>query len=237
MGKKIYIILFLLSSYNVSGQRTIFKIPDADAIPKSKLYVKPEIVFAKETQEYLTLTYGLGNSLELGININDFILSTKPHPLFGVRSKPETNPDILLNFRAAFDISSLLKTAFGVQYGLNFMSDSKVKFAEFTYLNLQRIFNYNKIVGGVFYSNSTYNGTQEQISYFLGGEVSVIDNKLYLKGDHIGGKNFRSGTILGLGLNLLKEWQLGLGIHFSHINDFPNQLIFQFSNHSLLSIK
>jgi hypothetical protein len=188
------------------AQQNLFNVPSADITEQGKFFFQQQFNFftAATGSSNTTLDYGLGDQLEIGIN------------LFNVDMQPTDgtfqNPHVLLNFQKGFALSENYKVSFGTQTGITPpLHRQTVEMPSFSYLHSALDLKHlGKYYLGSYYTNRAYAGKNE-FGFMTGMEYPLFEKKLHLMGDFISGDTEISVAVLGLVVFLPREWQLSLG--------------------------
>ena len=188
------------------AQQNLFNVPSADITEKDQFFFQQQfnVFIGPLGTSNTTLDYGLGNGLEVGIN------------LFNVDMQPTDgkfqNPHVLLNFQKGFTISEAYKVSFGTQTGITPpLYHSLIEIPSFSYIhNAVDLKYWGKYYLGSYYVNTAYAG-QNAFGLMTGIDYPLIENKLHLMGDLISGNTDISVAVLGAVLFLPYKWQLSLG--------------------------
>jgi hypothetical protein len=204
-------VLTVISLVNIGfplvswAQQNLFNVPSSEITEKNKIFFQQQFNFASFGSSNTTLDYGLGNNLEIGINVFNLELysNTGDWP----------NPYFLFNFQKAFDISDVYKISFGTQTGITLpLHNTTIQAPNFTYVNnavdLEKWGNY--YLGG-YYANHAYAESGDSFGLMAGIEFPLIENKMHLMGDLLSGNNGISVAVLGMVFYLPSNWQLSFG--------------------------
>lgn len=202
---------FILSALTASllpiggfAQQNFFNVPSSDITHKNKLFFQQQFNIARTGTSNTTLDYGLGNNLEIGLNLFNVNLYS-----------PEAvgNPNFLANFQKAFVITSDYKISFGTQSGITPpVYKSALQLPSFSYVNnAVDLAQWGKYLLGAYYANSAYAGGKDAIGLMAGVEWPLWQNQLHLMGDLLTGTNNISVAVLGFAVHLPGDWQISLG--------------------------
>jgi hypothetical protein len=188
------------------AQQNLFNVPSSDITEKNKFFFQQQFNFSSlQGNSNTTLDYGLGDNLEVGINLFnvDMYSSTGGY----------TNPNFLLNFQKGFQITEAYKVSFGTQTGVKVpIYSTTVQMPSFSYftnaLNLEK---WGKYYVGSYYANHAYAGTGDSFGLMAGIEYPLIEKKVHFMGDILTGNNDISVAVLGFVVFLPKDWQLSFG--------------------------
>ncbi|MEI7838921.1 MAG: hypothetical protein WCJ11_00295 [Methylococcaceae bacterium] len=202
----------LLTALTIAGfsslsvaQQNLFNVPSSDITEKGKVFFQQQFNLSNVSgASNTTLDYGLGDELEMGINI--FNIDLYP-------TNELQNPHILANFQKGFTLNEYYKFSFGTQTGFTPPAYNKtIDIPSFSYLNnavhLEHLGNYYL---GMYYANHAYAGEGDSFGVMAGVEYPLIEKKLHLQGDILTGNNAISVAVLGFVIFLPRDWQLSFG--------------------------
>lgn len=200
----IGLIAYAISTTGIA-QQNLFNVPSSDITKENEVFFQQQFNLAPATGNgNTTLDYGLGNELEVGINIFNLDLYTSN----GVYQ----NPHFLLNFQKGITISENYKIGFGTQTGLTPpLYHSTILIPSFSYINnavdLDR---WGKYYLGAYYANHAYAGPGDSFGMMAGVEYP-LSKDMSLMGDILTGNNNLGVAVLGMVFNLPNAWQLSFG--------------------------
>lgn len=139
-----------------------------------------------------TLDYGLGNNLEIGINLFNLGFYSNNGDL--------PNPYFLVNFQKAININKAYKISFGTQTGITPpLYKNAIQVPSVSYINnAVDSDKWGKYYLGGYYANHAYAGSGESFGLMAGIKFPLIENKMHLMGDLISGNNGISVAVLGM---------------------------------------
>ncbi|MDD2724251.1 MAG: hypothetical protein PHH59_09560 [Methylovulum sp.] len=199
------------------AQQNLFNVPSSEITQENTVFFQQQFNFAKSDTSNTTIDYGLGNNLEVGINLFNVNLYTP--------SDTVANPNFLLNFQKAFNITAAYKISFGTQTGFTPpVHNNSLQIPSFSYFsNAVDWARLGKYYLGAYYANSAYAGSNDAIGLMAGVELPMLENKVHLMGDLLSGNNDIGVAVIGLVFYLSDNWQLSIGAQLpppnSH-NDF-----------------
>ena len=123
----------------VFAQQNLFNVPSSDITQKSDIYLQEQLNIGRnDIYSNLTTVYGLGNGLELGINVLG--VGTNYQPLHLASNDTDDAapffPLVLFNVQKMFDLTDLFHIAIGTQTGTNVqLSPGVSRLANFSYAN------------------------------------------------------------------------------------------------------
>jgi hypothetical protein len=200
------IILIVCTSPTRSwGQQNLFNVPSSEITGKNEIFFQQQFNFATFAGNgNTTLDYGLGNELEIGINVFNLDLYTSDGNY--------QNPHLLFNFQKGLKITDNYKMSFGTQSGLTPpIYHSTIEIPSFSYINnaldLDR---WGKYYLGAYYANHAYAGPGDSFGMMAGVEYPLTQ-QVSLMGDIYTGNNNLGVSVLGVVFNLPSYWQLSFG--------------------------
>jgi hypothetical protein len=188
------------------AQQNLFNVPSSDITEKNKIFFQQQFnIGSVAGNSNTTIDYGLGNNLEIGINL--FNLDLYP------TNSGIHNPHFLVNIQKAFDITDSYKMSFGTQTGITPpLYHSNIAVPSFSYLNnafdLER---WGKYYLGVYYANHAYAGPGNNVGLMAGVDFPIFKGKVHLMGDLMTGNNDISVGVVGAVFYLPNNWQLSFG--------------------------
>jgi hypothetical protein len=209
LGKRSFVIFtFILLAFPSTGsaQQNLFNVPSSEITEKNKIFFQQQFnIGALAGNSNTTIDYGLGNNLEVGINL--FNLDLYP------TNSGIHNPHLLFNFQKAFDITDFYKMSFGTQTGITPpLYHSKISVPSFSYFNNAfDMDNWGNYYLGVYYANRAYVGPGENVGLMAGVDLPIMKGKVHLMGDVMTGNNDISVGVVGAVLYLPNNWQLSFG--------------------------
>lgn len=184
---RYFTFLFLLFAvFQINAQQTVFNVPTADVLDKSKVYVELDAAFKFNNQDALhrfssfvpRVVVGTGGQTEVGLNI---IGNIQP----GVDSTtivPTVKTRIFQN----------KKKDFAIYGGTNFyipIRNRSYKFGTYSYLAVAKTFNRTRVTAGGFVASKNVFAPKAVRS---GGQFAIeqtINSKLTLAADWFTGKH------------------------------------------------
>jgi hypothetical protein len=187
------------------AQQNLFNVPSSEITEKNKFFFQQQFNFASLGESNTTVDFGLGNDLEIGINLFNLNVYSNTTGL--------TNPNFLFNFQKAFNINEIYKVSFGTQTGLTPpLYNATIRIPSFSYINnAVDLEKWGKYYLGSYYANPAYAGSGDSFGIMAGIEYPLISNKMHLMGDILSGNNAISVAVLGFVLFLPANWQLSFG--------------------------
>lgn len=206
--RTIVLIGLLISSLPVSGwaQQNLFNVPSSEITGKNQFFFQQQFNFSPlKGNSNTTIDYGLGNNLEVGINLFNL-------DLYPVNNEMQ-NPHFLVNFQKGFYINEVYKMSFGTQTGLTPpIYNARIEVPSFSYVVNALDFNkWGKYFLGGYYANHAYAGPGNSAGLMAGVEFPLIQDKLHFMGDLMTGNNDISIAVLGIVFYLPYSWQLSFG--------------------------
>lgn len=187
------------------AQQNLFNVPSSEITEKNKLFFQQQFNFTSLGESNTTLDYGLGNNLEIGINLFNLGFYSNNGDL--------PNPYFLVNFQKAININKAYKISFGTQTGITPpLYKNVIQVPSISYINnAVDLDKWGKYYLGGYYANHAYAGSGESFGLMAGIEFPLIENKMHLMGDLISGNNGISVAVLGMVFYLPNNWQLSFG--------------------------
>lgn len=213
-----YYLIFMTFSFKSFGQQNLFNIPSGDITLKNKIFYQHQLNFYQNNFDTKShLVYGIGKNYDIGLNfiskkntINPLRFSSNDNNTSG-----SLNPLVVFTIQKKIELyKEKLHLNIGTQLGSNLSKNvENFQFSNFNYVFL--LFHLNpksRLVGGSYYSNKNYQGTNDYKLGTLAGFELNIYRKWYLMGDWISGKNDIGETVLGGMYILNKRVQLCSGV-------------------------
>jgi hypothetical protein len=189
-----------------TAQQNLFNVPSSEITKKNKFFFQQQFnIGALAGNSNTTIDYGLGDNIEVGINL--FNLDLYP------TNSSIHNPHFLVNFQKAFELTKNYKISLGTQTGFTPpIYHQDIAIPSFSYLNnaidLDR---WGKYYLGAYYANLAYAGPGDSFGVMAGAEIPLIEDKVHLMGDLMTGKNDIGVAVVGLVFYLPSDWQLSFG--------------------------
>lgn len=198
----------IISCFSEVGlsQQNLFNVPSSDITEKNKVFIQQQFNFASlQGSSNTTLDYGLGDNLEVGINVFNVDMYSSTGEF--------TNPNFLLNFQKGFHITEAYKMSFGTQTGVKLpFYSTTVQMPSFSYVNnALNLEEWGKYYVGAYYANHAYAGAGDSVGLMAGIEYPLSEKKVHFMGDILTGNNDISIAVLGFVVFLPKDWQLSFG--------------------------
>ena len=217
----------LTVSQTLLAQQNFFNVPSGTITRKDEVFLQEQLNLGRFGESNTTIDYGLGNDLEVGLNI--FKVNLYPgnvNPLPG-----ESNEDaVLFNIQKGFRPFEMLVFEIGTQHGLSANNGTqKVDYLTFSWLvsrwTPEESHFKGTLVSGVYYGNTNYLGTGNEFGWMAGIEYPLWREDVSFVADFISGTNSASVAVIGAQWTLSekKGWQISLGAQLpspSSSNDF-----------------
>jgi len=234
-------LLICCLSFHSHAQQNIFNVPSSDITLQSKFFFQQQVNFVEDGDMLFnsTLCYGLGNDMEIGINVLGLFFEPgmKLHTNSDA-ANPPTYPFYTVNFQKDWKLSRSFKAGLGTQTGLS----AGGHFGTYNYLNFVTVIPALrvKLIGGLNYGSPNFlgpgdlnpllPGEYDPVGYQFGIEQELIHEILYFQGEHISGTHSLGLTALGLGVHVTDHWVLSLGYQISnHSNPAPDSFVVEFT--------
>jgi hypothetical protein len=204
----ITIMALIIGGYPRIGatQQNLFNVPSSEITKENKFFFQQQFnIGALAGNSNTTVDYGLGNNLEVGVNL--FNLDIYP------TNSSIHNPHFLLNFQKAFEITENFKISVGTQTGFTPpIYHPNITIPSFSYLsNAVDLDKWGKYYLGAYYANHAYAGFGDSFGAMAGAEIPLIEGKVHLMGDLMTGKNDIGVAVVGVVFYLPSAWQLSFG--------------------------
>jgi hypothetical protein len=186
-------------------QQNLFNVPSSEITEKNEIFFQQQFNFSSVAGNgNTTLDYGLGNNLEIGINLFNLDL----YPSNGYLQ----NPHLLFNFQKGLKITENYKMSFGTQTGLTPpLYHAMIQVPSFSYINNAVNLNeWGKYYLGAYYVNHAYAGPGDSAGIMAGLEYPLLQN-MNLMGDILTRNNNISVAVLGMVFYLPHYWQISFG--------------------------
>lgn len=198
-------ILLMALASPALGQQSLFNVPSSDITAKGEWFFQEQLNFNSSGVSNTTFDYGLGNNLEIGLNLFGVDLY---HPRGG-----SIDPEPLANLQKRFDINESWGIGIGTQLGaLAPLRHGRAAFSNLDYVNNQvRLGSLGKAFGGGFFANDIYTGSRSQAGFMLGMEIPLWEERLHFMADYL-----QSSTSIGVGvvgwvIFLPHRWNFSIG--------------------------
>ncbi|NBO72700.1 MAG: hypothetical protein EBU66_13440 [Bacteroidetes bacterium] len=207
------------------SQQNFFNVPSSDITPEGGLFFQQQCNFLSSSLQFnTTFSYGLGNSLEAGINIlgltkeeNGFVINDSSVPYA---------PLFCFNAQKKFQLSEYASLSTGGQLGLNMLGSAS------TYLYANSIYHVvstkTKCIVGIYYTSDGFfgdeqrslftNGILRYVGFQFGFEQHLLHDKLVFQSDLITGKHDLGENVTGLAYFLTERWILSAGYQLPLFN-------------------
>ena len=187
-------------------QQNLFNVPSVEITQKDKVFFQQQFnIGANNGNSNTTVDYGLGNNLEIGINLFNMDLYPTGNTII--------NPYFLVNFQKAFEISNGYKLSVGTQTGITppfFHPD--ILLPSFSYFNNAfDLGRWGKYYLGVYYANKAYVGPGSNVGLMTGLDFPILEGKVHFMADLITGNNDIGVAVIGVVYYFSSHLQLSLG--------------------------
>jgi hypothetical protein len=194
--------LFLLGVNLVHAQQNFINVPSSEVTKAKKIFFQQQFNFNELVQSNTTFDYGLGNGVEMGVNVLGLNFSEKGKSFLNndTNDVDPYNPLVTMNTLKQLELSDQIAVAFGGQVGLNFRKDKPTYEAGLAYTNMlfQNILRKgDKYVMGFYYNTRHYGGKGTRTGAWFATEVPVI-NKVHLMAETILGDNALCNSSVGI---------------------------------------
>ena len=221
----ICVFVFILGYCSLQSQQNLFNVPSSDITVKKKIFFQQQLNITETIQSNTNFCYGLGNGMEIGANVIGLQTDGRRFYTNEDLGNGSISPLLLSTFQKAFHITKHTFLGIGTELGTNLIkSEVKNSFlANFTYLNskTELLNDKLKIIGGVYYSNTAYNGVNSTIGIMMGYEYS-LSKKIHFVGDWTSGDNYIGVGVLGGMYYVTKDFPISLGLQIPN-NSEKNQ--------------
>ena len=216
---KLRVVLLLtlsLLSVELSAQEILIDVPSAEVVAPKKILIQQQAAFtAKDINTSTTIIYGLPKDFEIGVMVYQLVFQRSS----GVEldpSKPEDNPDFLINAQKVIHLQRWLELGIGTRSGVNAVRERRdLRFVSFSYIVSQwDITEDHKLVAGTYYANDAYAAYGTNFGVLAGFDLSIVKQKLNVVGDVTSGTNSMSVVNTGFEFFLPKEWSITLAAQF-----------------------
>ncbi len=231
---RLIFIITIFTYLPLRAQQNLFNVPSGDITEKGHLFFQHQINANDLFQNNSTLSYGLGKKAEIGLNLYGLDVQKKMNKWTLINNQNNyeqpLNPQLLMNFQKAFEISERFHFTLGTQSGFSLTQRQREdQFIYFNYANFiytsknERI----KFINGIYFGDKTYLGEGNNIGYMGGLEFSV-SKKLKLSADAIYGNNASSVAVIGPCYFITKHFALSAGWQRPFKNSHNSQaLVFE----------
>ncbi|WP_044130095.1 hypothetical protein, partial [Rudanella lutea] len=188
---------------SAKAQQNLFNIPSGDITPEKKVFYQHQLnVYTKQIESKGHFVYGLGKGWDAGVNVVGKAAYFRPRWRLNhndERRLGSVSPIVLATLQKQFKVSPRVAVNLGTQSGTNLFSHTtRREFAHFTYgLVKYELSPGRKVVAGPYVSNSAFAGAGNHTGLMLGYEWKLND-KWYLMGDWISGRNEQSVGVAGV---------------------------------------
>lgn len=198
---------------SLHAQQTLFNVPSGTITEAEEVFLQEQLNFGRFGESNLTIDYGIGNNIEIGLNI----FKVNLYPGNVIPQPGESNDSaFLFNVQKVVDFDEEWSIELGTQNGLSANNArQQVDYLNFTWASaryepehIEGIY-----IAGIYAGNPPYLGTGSAAGLMLGVEYPLIRDRFSLVADALAGSNDSSVVVVGGQYTLSQRlgWQISLG--------------------------
>jgi hypothetical protein len=223
--------LFLLGVNLFHAQQNFINVPSSEVTKAKRIFFQQQLNLNELIQSNTTFDYGLGEGVEMGMNVLSLNFSEKRKSFLNndTNDVDPYNPLVALNCLKQIELSEQIAMAFGGQVGLNFRKDKPTYEAGLAYANMlfQNILRKgDKYVTGFYYNTRHYGGKGTRTGAWIAAEVPVI-NKFHIMAEAILGNNALCNSSVGIIFYPKPYLPLTFGFQIPNIKRNSYALVFE----------
>ena len=230
--KKTFLGFFIALRCILMSQQNFINVPSSEATTKHKLFFQQQINFNEIIQSNTTIDVGLGEGLEVGMNVLGLNFSEKNKSFIqnDTNDIDPYNPLVMLNGLKQFEITEHMSISSGAQFGLNFRDNKRTTNAALLYGNFlvkDLLVKNSSIVMGAYYNSLHYGGRYgNRIGGWIGSEIPII-NKLHIVAESVLGSNAMCYSSVGVIYYPKKRIPITLGIQIPNVKANAYSIVFE----------
>lgn len=224
-------VLFLLGVNLVHAQQNFFNVPSSEVTGSHQIFFQQQINLNELIQSNTTFDYGLGDGVEMGVNVLSLNFSEKRRSFLNndTNDVDPYNPLVAVNCLKQFELNEKIAFAIGAQSGLNFRKDKPTYTAALVYGNIlfKDVFTKDdKLVAGAYYNTRHYGGKGTRTGAWAAMEIPLA-KKLHVMAESIFGDNALCNSAIGIVYYPKPYLPLSFGFQIPNIKRNSYALVFE----------
>ena len=220
MSAKRALFLFgLFATAPIYSQQSLFNVPSSEITQPAKSFFEEQVSYgAAIIQLNSTYCYGVGDGMEVGLDLFNLNLNTAPAGAFFLVNSTDPSqtlsPILLATFQKGFELHEKFKLGLGAQIGTNLsgaLSDLHPLVFLFANTATHLPNDLARIYLGLFYGNAYYLGSVDMVDFMLGVEIPIFKETFHLVADYLHGQHNLGQAVVGFTYFASATTSLSLG--------------------------